>query len=156
MQTLLAELSKEVLSGNRAARLARVNQLFTKALGEYRRIEDTLGRRDDKDLTLLEKAMLRNSQFAIGEICFDLQEYEAAARAYAAVANRFAERPETLEAYVRLADAYRCLGRHAQARSTLEQAKVVLKQMKPDTRFDVTTNFDRKQWGDRLAWLSSL
>ena len=155
-QTLLGELSKEVLSGNRATRLARVNQLFTKALCEYRRIEDALGHRDDNDLTPLEKAMLRNSQFAIGEICFDMQEYEAAARAYASAANRFAERPETLEAYVRLADAYRHLGRLAQARSTLEQAKVVLKQMKPDVRFDETTNYDRKQWGDRLAWLSSL
>ena len=35
--------------------------------------QDTLDGRDDGDLTASEKAMLRNSQFAIGEVCFDLQ-----------------------------------------------------------------------------------
>ena len=53
-------------------------------------------------------------------------------------------------------ESYRRLGRPGQARSTLEQAKVALARMPKDTRFDETTNYDRKQWGETLAWLSSL
>ncbi len=116
----------------------------------------TLERRDDRNLTPLEKATLRNSQFAVGEIYFDLQQYEAAAKAYTEAANRFPDCPESLEAYVRLAESYRRLGRPGPARSTLEQAKVALARMPKDTRFDQTTNYDRKQWGETLAWLSSL
>ena len=86
----------------------------------------------------------------------DLQEYEAAARAYTAAANRYADTPEALEAYVRLAEAYRRLGAPGKARSTLERAKVALARLPKSTRFDETTNYDRQQWGENLAWLSTL
>ena len=117
---------------------------------------DNLESRDDRDLTALERATLRNSQFAVGEIYFDLGQYEAAVKAYTAAANRFADCPETLDAHLRLAEAYRRMGQPGKARSTLEQAKAALARMPKGTRFEQTTNYDRRQWGETLAWLSSL
>jgi tetratricopeptide (TPR) repeat protein len=145
-------------SGGAAAvrRAAQALQLREKARTEYQGLLENLGSRDDRDLTAAQRAMLRNSQFAVGGLDFDLQEYDAAARAYTAAAGRFADTPASLEAYVRLAESYRRLGEPGKARGALERAKVALARLPKDIRFDETTNYDRRQWGEALAWLSSL
>ncbi len=139
-----------------AGRAAKALQLRQQALAEYQGVVGKLGRRDDRELTPLERATLRNSQFAVGQLAFDLGEYQAAARAFTEAANRFPDRAETLDAYVRLAESFRRLGQVGQARSTLQQAKVVLARLPKDTPFDQTTSYNRQQWGETLAWLSSL
>jgi tetratricopeptide (TPR) repeat protein len=154
-QTLENGLAKDISSKIRAAHAAAAEDLFEKALGQYRHIQADLASREPAALTPLEKSLLRNSQFAVGEICFDLKEYGAAVKAYTAAADRYSDCPESLDAYLRLAEAYGRLGRAAEARSTLAQAKVVLGHMKKDVRFEETTNYNRKQWGELLAALSS-
>ena len=152
-------LQEEASAGGGAAALRRAAeavQLREKALAEYQGLVASLGGRDDRDLTALERATLRTSRFAVGQLAMDLQEYEAAARAYTAAANQYADTPEALEAYVRLAEAYRRLGQPGKARSTLERAKVALARLPRGARFDETTNYDRQQWGENLAWLSTL
>ncbi len=143
-------------SATAARRAALAVQLREKALGHYQWVLDNLENRNDRELTALERATLRNSQFAVGEIELDLGQYEAAVKAYTAAANRFADCPETLDARLRLAEAYRRLGQPFKARSTLEQAKAALARMPKGMRFDQTTNYDRREWGETLAWLSSL
>jgi len=126
-------------------------------LAQYQGLQAALsGGHDSGELTALEKSLLRNSYFGVGSILFDLRQYEAAIKVYAAAANRYQNHPEVLEAYVQIAAAYRQLNKPVEARSTLEQAKVVLARMKTDTAFNETTNYSRQQWNERLDALMNL
>jgi tetratricopeptide (TPR) repeat protein len=155
-QALRQQLAKEPSASIRADYAAQAQGSLSKALGEYRRIIDLLDRRDASLLSPRERAVLRNSLFAVGEVCVELEQYAAAAVAYTTVANRSTDRPEVLDAYVRLAEVYRRMDQPVEARSTLEQAKVVLSQLKGDAAFTETTNYNRKQWGELLKWMSGL
>jgi hypothetical protein len=77
-------------------------------------------------------------------------------RAYQSAANHYADRAEVLDAYVQIANVFRRLDRPAEARTSLEQARLALRRLPPDTRFDDTTNHDRKEWGQVLDYLCSL
>ena len=55
-----------------------------------------------------------------------------------------------------MAAAVTSLGRIAEARGTLEQARVVLARMKPDANFTKTTPYSRDEWTRLLTWLSAL
>ena len=74
-------------------------------------------------MTAPDKATLRNSRFAIGEVCFALARYEEAANAYTAAAATAAGRGESLDAYVRLAETCQRLGRSDEARDALQRAR---------------------------------
>ena len=140
-----------------AAQMEEIHGQLRKSLEQYKLVQAALGRRDEgRDLTALDKAMLRNAYLAIGGIYFDLGEYPAAVKAYSAAVNRYQHHPEVLEAYVQLAAAYRQLDKQAEARSTLEQAKVALGRIKADAPFNETTNYNRQQWSERLSTLTRL
>ena len=100
--------------------------------------------------------MLRNCYFAIGDVHFQLQHYEAAIKACSISINRYQSRPASLVAYVKIADAYRRLDKPVEARATLEQAKAVLARMRADLPFAETTNYSRQEWGQLLDSLSQL
>jgi hypothetical protein len=87
---------------------------------------------------------------------FDLQQYEDAIQAYASATNRFQHEPESLEAYVQIANCHGKLNRAADARRTLEQAKLILNRIRPDADFLATTRYDRREWADLLNWLTAL
>ena len=110
-----AEAIGDGLSRRRRRRAARgvgraARKLFEQALLQQRRVVAELGSGDESRLTNVDKATLRNSRFAIGEVCFALQRYEEAANAYAAAANAVAGRAESLDALLRLAEACRTHG----------------------------------------------
>ena len=100
--------------------------------------------------------MLRNSRFALGEVYFELQRYPEALRAYQSAANHYAANPAVLDAYLQIANVYRRMDRPAEARGSLEQARIALRRIPPEAPFEPITNFDRKQWGDLLDRLCSL
>jgi tetratricopeptide (TPR) repeat protein len=140
-----------------AAARDEIHGQLRQSLEEYKAVQAALGRRDEgRDLTALEKSMLRNACLAIGSIYFDLGEYPAAVKAYSAAVNRYQHHPEVLEAYVQLAAAYREMDKPAEARSTLEQAKVALARIKTDAPFNETTNYSRQQWSERLSTLTRM
>ncbi len=126
------------------------------AVDEYSQLISMLG--DDKEpyRSPLERSILRNAYFARGDALFDLGRYEEAIKAYSAATNRFQHEPEALEAYVQIAACYRRLNRPAEARGTLEQARVVLNRIKPDADFLRTTRNTREEWGQLLTWLAAL
>jgi tetratricopeptide (TPR) repeat protein len=145
-------------TGNASAMPAKqVQDLYSKALEQYKQVQETLAKvRDNAELTAVQKAILRNCYFAIGNILFDQGDYEAAVKAYSTAANRYQSYPEVLNAYVQIANAYRNLNKPRDARIILQQAMFTLNRMKPDEAFEKTTNYNRKQWADRLDLLSSL
>jgi tetratricopeptide (TPR) repeat protein len=149
---------KKDLIGNAGAVLAKqIQEQYSKALEQYKQVQETLAKdRDSAELTLVQKAILRNCCFAVGNVLFAQGDYEAAVKAYSTAINRYQSSPEVLDAYVQIAGAYRNLNKPREAKNALEQAKFALGRMKPDLAFESTTNYSRKQWAQRLDLLSSL
>ena len=85
-----------------------------------------------------------------------MERYAEALRAYQSAANHYVTTPEVLDAYLRIANVYQRMDRPAEARTSLEQARLALRRIPPEARFDQTTNYDRKQWGELLDRLCSL
>ncbi|MCE9529436.1 MAG: tetratricopeptide repeat protein [Planctomycetales bacterium] len=126
------------------------------ALREYALLIEKLGAVRDGTASETERDILRNSYFARADVLFDEGKFSEALAAYSAATSRYQHEPEALEAYVQIAACYRRLGRSAEARGTLEQARVVLTRMKPETNFTKTTPYSREEWTRLLTWLSAL
>jgi len=142
-ELLEEELEKDLIETARVARSKKVYELLHSALEHYRRAQVALIRRQETtELTRVEKSMLRNCCFAIGDVLFDLGQYDDAIKAYSAAGNRYQDEPEVLEAYVQTARAYRQLDKPQEARGSLEQAKLLLKRMQATADFQKTTNYD--------------
>jgi len=151
------QLAKDSTQTGRVVHAKRIHELYTAALDGYRQIQTRLkDRQEAMELPPLEQAVLRNCSFAIGEVEFAMRQYEAAVKTFSAITDRYQNEPEVLEAFVRIAHAYRRLNEPLKARAALEQAKVVLARMRTETPFTETTNYDRQQWQRRLDWLSNL
>lgn len=113
-------------------------------------------KQDTGRLTPLEERLLRNCYFAQAASLADLGRYEEAIRAYQTATTRYQREPESLQAYVQIANCLRRLGRRPEAQSTLDQAKVVLRQIAPEADFLATTCYPREQWAQMLDWMGSL
>ncbi len=151
------KLNKD-LTGNSSVILGpQIQDLYSNALQQYRQVLETLGKgRDNAELTPVQKAILRNCYFAVGDVLFAQGDFAEAVKAYSTAANRYLSYPEALNAYVQMADAYQRLNKPQDAKDALQQAKFALGRMKADVTFEKTTNFDRKQWAQRLDMLLSL
>jgi tetratricopeptide (TPR) repeat protein len=149
---------KKDLTGNTRTVLARqIQERYSQALEQYKQVQETLAKdRDAAELTPVNKEILRNCCFAVGNVLFAQGDYEAAVKAYSTAVNRYQNCPEVLVAYVQIAAAYRNLNNPREAKNALEQAKFALGRMKPDAAFESTTNYSRQQWAQRLDLLSSL
>jgi len=151
------KLKEELKGTSQPADSRQIDEFLIKALSQYRQVQEALSSgREAGELLPPEKVMLRNCCFAVGDVLVALRRYKEAVEAYRTATNRYQNHPEVLEAYVRMASAYRRLDRPLEARSTLEQAKVMLARMKNDAQFQETTNYTRSQWSERLDWLSTL
>jgi tetratricopeptide (TPR) repeat protein len=156
----LAPRRKLTITNIETSRLAltrQITQELEAAYDEYQRLVAELS--DEQQLprrSAVELALLRNSYFGRADTLFDLSRYEEAILAYSAATNRYQHDPESLEAYVQIANCYRRLQRPNEARGTLEQARVVLQRIRPDADFLRTTRLDRQQWSDLLGWLRTL
>jgi TolA-binding protein len=127
------------------------------AVEEYSRLIERFGNETEASgRATVAAAILRNCYFGRADALFDLGRYDEAAKAYSAASNRYQHEPEALEAYVQIAACYRRLDRPGDARNTLEQARVVLGRLKPETNFTTTTRYNREEWTQLLAWLATL
>jgi tetratricopeptide (TPR) repeat protein len=135
----------------------QIQQELALALEEYGRL---LAQLDQEQTTQqrnpLELQLVRNCYFERADVLFDLGRYDEALAAYSAASNRYQAEPEALEAYVQIAACYRRMDKLAEARGTLEQARVVLKRIRPDANFNRTTRYNREEWGTLLTWLGTL
>lgn len=149
--------AQEATAEGRLARRREWTQLLENGLGRFEReLNGILLRQEQRPLTRLEEAILRNCFFARGAILFRLGRYEEAVQAYASVTNRYQQRPEVLQAYMQIAACYRRLGQSTDARSTLEQAKYALKHLPEGVSFDGTSNYTRQEWARLFDGLGTL
>lgn len=101
-------------------------------------------------------ALVRNTFFARAAALFDLRRYADAIQAYQQAAQRYQDAPEALDALLQISACYRRLDKPLEARTTLEQARLLLERLPRDADFLRTTNFDREGWDRVLSALSSL
>jgi tetratricopeptide (TPR) repeat protein len=148
---------QEATAEGRLARRREWTQLLETGLARFEQeLNSILLRQEQRPLTSLEEAILRNCFFSRGAILFQLGRYREAIQAYASVTNRYQQRPEVLQAYMQIAACYRRLGQTAEARSVLEQAKYALKHLPEGMPFEDTSNYNRQEWGRLFETLGTL
>ncbi len=105
-------------------------------------------RLNELDAVILQSAWfeLPHAQYQLGR--YQRVRYEEAIAAYTAAVNRYPQDVRVLTAYVQMAQAYAQLGKNIEARSVLEQAKVIMDQQQiPTAAFTApTTNLTRNEW----------
>jgi tetratricopeptide (TPR) repeat protein len=150
--TMQESLSQILVDSTRTVRAKQIRQAQATSLEHFQKLQEALDHRQElAELTPMEKIVLRNCDFAVGGLLFDLGRQDEAIKAYSVAANRARNTPEALEAYAQIASAYHRLDRPVEARMALEQAKALLAHLKSDTAFSETTNYTRQQWSDRLG-----
>lgn len=154
---LQSELEAETVERARRDKNIQSKKHREQALAQFTEVQETISRNQARrELSSLERNILRNCFFARGAVLIGLGRYSEAIEVYSTATNRYQRAPEGLQAYMQIAYCYRLLNRPADARGTVQQAKVVLKRMEDDGSFVESTNFDRRQWEQLLEWLSSL
>lgn len=135
----------------------RMEERLEIAIKQLTRLQSELKESDDvKQLDKFGQTLLQNCYFEIAHTQFKLRRYEQAITAYSSAATKYQSQTETLTAYVQMANCYQRLGKQAEARSMLEQAKVILKHIDDKEFKSPTTNLDRQEWERWLAWAMNL
>lgn len=146
-EALQEQLRTSQVRNARLARMKQIHESLGKAIDEYQRVQAILNERQQNgSLTPEEKAILRNSIFATGDVQFDLGKYDEAVETYTTAAYRYQGEPASLLAYLQMASAYERLRKPAEARNTLKQARVVVARIQGDAAFTIATPFSRKEW----------
>ncbi len=103
------------------------------------------------------KSILRNSYFGEADALFKLGRYDEAILAYRNVGNRFLNQPESLEAFVQIAQCQRKLGQTEQAKRTLVQAEQVLRRIPTEynSQFPLVTRSTRADWQKLIGWMQT-
>jgi tetratricopeptide (TPR) repeat protein len=150
-------LDSTAIEASKGGLTREMQEELAAAFKEYTLLIEQLG--DESDGTgadSLDQAILRNSYFGRADVLFDQGKFEDALAAYSAATNRYQHEPVALEAYVQIAACYRRLGRAAEARGTLEQARVVFSRMNADVNFTKATPYTREEWNRLLMRLSNM
>ena len=138
-------------------------EFYKKAYDVYSDLVIDLASRK-KELGEIESKILRNAYFARGDMLYELAElevepqdkdkkYEDALQVYESAASEYQGKPESLEAFVRMASCYRKLKNPAEARIRVERAKILLDRIPKEADFQKTTRYSRDEW---LAYLDVL
>lgn len=152
-----AAAGSELIVDQQARYHREAERHWTAALGQFDQVLQVQAQRDPRHAASpLDLAIERNALFGRAGALASLGRYQEAIQAYEEVARRLQGRPEVLDAYVQIVDCYRRLKRPLEARTTIEQARLALQQIKPDADFAATTNFDRAAWGRLLDFLAPL
>lgn len=103
--------------------------------------------------------MLRNCYMLEGAVLFDLGQfdrgrYKEAIEAYSNVSSLYPDEPFVLETFVQIANCWRRLDRHDNARGAVQQAQIALDRLPPNSDFAATTILNREEWRMLLANMS--
>ncbi len=126
------------------------------ALTDLGTVQTQLNQRaDTRELTPIERKLLRNCYFLSADCLFDQhdpQKYEEAIQAYADAAGRYQTEPAAIEAFVQIAACYRKLRRPSDEQTAIEQAQAMLSRLNTNADFSSTTRATRGEWNDYLSW----
>lgn len=127
------------------------------AIEQLQSLNRDLRRLESQDrLDPLGKRLLKSTCFGKAHLLYLTGEYEDAIKSYHDAVNRYPQCTEVLIAYMKMSGCYESLGKSNEAKSMLEQAKIILKQM-PDKVFESkATNLGREEWNRWLDWSREL
>ncbi len=162
---MAAEYPDRLLSSNqvtidtvRRQLLQQRRQLLEDALSDFQSLHTDLNAiQEEGGLSEQHKSILRNSYFGEADTLFSLGRYDEAILAYRNVGNRFLNQPESLEAFVQIAQCQRKLGQFEQANRTLLQAEQVLRRIPAeyDAQFPIVTRSSRADWQQLIGWMKT-
>ncbi|QDT89731.1 tetratricopeptide repeat protein [Gimesia algae] len=145
---------KEARTDNARQELKRKQIGYLKqALVQLQYLNRDLRQLESRDrLNALGKRLLKSSCYGKAHILYLTEEYAEAIKSYHDAVNRYPQCTEVLIAYMKMSGCYEALGKRNEAKSMLEQAKIILKQM-PDSVFESgATNLGREEWNRWLDW----
>lgn len=145
---------KEARTENARQELKRKQfSYLNQALAQLQILSRDLRQLESRDrLDALGKQLLKSSCFGKAHILYLTEEYAEAIKSYHDAVNRYPQCTEVLIAYMKMSGCYEALGKKNEAKSMLEQAKIILKQM-PDSVFESgATNLGREEWNRWLDW----
>lgn len=152
-------LSQPLPESDRQLAEARRRDHLTRALAEYDVVLTALEGRDARRRSGLEELTLRNTWFYLGDVAFDLGEYEHAIRRYDSARERYAKEPAALVAMTQIVSCYLKLGDVARATTVNNRAKNFYKSL-PETAWDdpnlPMTRRDWERWLDAADELMSV
>ncbi|MGI9429270.1 MAG: tetratricopeptide repeat protein [Bythopirellula sp.] len=122
------------------------DEYLAAALDNYLGVQRMLTLHGHVDSNELDRTLLRNCYMMQGSVLYQLKRFEEARKAYANISTFYQNEPFVLESFVHIANCYRRLNKPVKAKGTIEQAKLVLNRLPPDTDFRVATNFSRQGW----------
>ncbi|QDT42080.1 tol-pal system protein YbgF [Gimesia alba] len=150
MKDAKTDNARQELKRKQFAYLNMANEQLQILNRELRRLE-SLDRLD-----ALGKRLLKSTCFGMAHLLYLTEEYEEAIKYYHDAVNRYPQCTEVLIAYMKMSGCYESLGKKNEAKSMIEQAKIILRQM-PDSVFDSkATNLGREEWNRWLDWSREL
>ncbi len=125
----------------------KMQLLLRSSIVEFRTLQSQLRAIDEtRRLDRLGQRMLRDCHFEIAHTYYSLDDYENAIIAYSSAANRYAQDPQVLTSYVQMANCFDHLDKPTEARSMLEKAKIILRQMPDEIFRPELTSMSRTEW----------
>ncbi|MDR1270277.1 MAG: tetratricopeptide repeat protein [Planctomycetaceae bacterium] len=135
---------ESVLEAVRLQLLTNADIEREKALIHIQKTEELLVKRQEAmDLTESEQLMLRNILFEAGSVLMELKRYEQAISALSIVATRYQNRPESLDALIRMTMAFRQIGKPEEAETTLNQAEFILNRLEKNSTIPPDSNWKK-------------
>ena len=136
---------------------ARIQSLLTEAQSQLETLIESLqGKETAGMLERLEQRMFRDACFERAHNLYALGKYERAIEAYTNAANRYAEDPSVLLAYIQMANCYDRMGKPLDARGVAIQAMLIHKNMSEKAFTRDKTLLTRDEWRTWLEWAGSL
>ncbi len=135
----------------------QMQERLERAIRELRALEThLLTRQSAGQLDQAGQVMIRNCFFEVANCNFLLGRYEAAIFDYSTSAGRYQHEPDSLIAYVQIANCYDRLQKPAEAQSTLAQAQLILKQLPEEAFSGEPSAMSRADWQRWLDWSMKL
>jgi tetratricopeptide (TPR) repeat protein len=154
-QQMRTEAQQARTNSERDKTLQAANKRFTTSLEQFEEVQRTITlRTHDIHSDPLMGSMLRNCYMLEGAVLFDLGRYKDAIEAYSNVSSLYPDEPFVLETFVQIANCWRKLNRHDNARGAVQQAQIALDRLSPNSDFASTTVLNREEWRMLLANMS--
>jgi len=131
----------------------KMHALLEGAKSEFITLQEQLVESDRTDmLDEFGQRMLRECSFEIAHTYFALERFEEAIVRYGGAANRFPDDAQVLLAYIQMSNCNDRIGKPDEARSMLEQARIIHKGMADDVFHTHLTGMNKQEWSGWIEW----
>ncbi|NOX54381.1 MAG: tetratricopeptide repeat protein [Planctomycetes bacterium] len=156
-QILRQHLAKAETENARVELRDRINQRLSAALDHLRNLQTFLSdlHRDDR-LDRFGQRALHDTYFEIARVLFQMEKFDEAVEAYRAATYKYPDDPQVLLAYIQMAHCYSRLGKPAEARSLLEQARVILRDFPEEVFQSQASSLQAADWEQWIQWASQM